>query len=136
MGVTDDCEHLINCSNIVFFLVNTPIQVAICLFVLYCQLGMGAFVGLGIMLAMIPLNKWVGSKLKKLEKEKNDIKDKRVKMMNEVLNGIKVLKLYAWEKSFLKKIGKLRNEEVTVHKKICVLHAGLDFMFDTIPFLV
>ena len=27
-------------------------------------------------------------------------KDKRIKLMNEVLNGIKVLKMYAWEMSF------------------------------------
>jgi len=29
-----------------------------------------------------------------------EYKDKRIKLMNEVLNGIKVLKMYAWEMSF------------------------------------
>lgn len=28
-------------------------------------------------------------------------KDSRLKLMNEILNGIKVLKLYAWESSFV-----------------------------------
>ena len=27
-------------------------------------------------------------------------KDDRIKLMNEILNGIKVLKMYAWEMSF------------------------------------
>jgi len=28
-------------------------------------------------------------------------KDERIKLMNEILNGIKVLKMYAWEMSFM-----------------------------------
>ena len=31
--------------------------------------------------------------------------DKRVKLMNEVLSCIKLIKMYAWEKSFAKVIG-------------------------------
>ena len=30
-------------------------------------------------------------------------KDERIKIMNEILNGMKVLKLYAWEKPYMKK---------------------------------
>ena len=31
-------------------------------------------------------------------------KDRRCKLMDEILNGIKVLKLYAWEQSFQSKV--------------------------------
>ena len=36
-------------------------------------------------------------------------KDKRIKIMNEILNGMKVLKLYAWEKPYMKKGEKSAN---------------------------
>ena len=36
-------------------------------------------------------------------------KDRRVKIMNEILGGIKVLKLYAWEKSFIGQILDIRD---------------------------
>ena len=36
-------------------------------------------------------------------------KDGRVKLMNEILGGIKVLKLYAWEKSFINQILDIRD---------------------------
>jgi ATP-binding cassette subfamily C (CFTR/MRP) protein 1 len=39
-------------------------------------------------------------------------KDERVRLISEILNGIKLLKLYAWELSFVKRINSLREEEV------------------------
>lgn len=36
-------------------------------------------------------------------------KDERLKLMSEVLNGMKVLKLYAWEESMAKKVKHLRS---------------------------
>ena len=34
--------------------------------------------------------------------------------MNEILNGVKVLKLYAWETPFMKKVSDIRDEELSV----------------------
>lgn len=36
--------------------------------------------------------------------EQMKYKDERVKMMSEILNGMKVLKLYAWEESMQKAV--------------------------------
>ena len=56
--------------------------------------------GLAVMVLMIPLNGVVASKMKKYQISQMKDKDRRCKMMDEILNGIKVLKLYAWERSF------------------------------------
>ena len=45
------------------------------------------------MILMIPANSVVASKMKKYQREQMQNKDKRTKLMDEVLNGIKVLKL-------------------------------------------
>ena len=56
-------------------------------------------------------------------------KDKRCKTMDEILNGIKVLKLYAWEQSFEDKVNEIRKNEagalikVSANEEIiCKLH--------------
>ena len=36
------------------------------------------------------------------------VTDKRVRIMNEVISGIRVIKMYAWENAFNKLISKLR----------------------------
>ena len=56
--------------------------------------------------------------------------------MNEILDGIKLLKMYAWEPSFAKKIQKIRNEEVAMLKKMSYLGAVQTFMFTASPFMV
>ena len=51
-------------------------------------------------------------------------KDKRVKSMNEILQGIKIIKLYGWEPSFEKQVGDIRDKELSILKKMAYLSAG------------
>lgn len=63
-------------------------------------------------------------------------KDERVKLMNEILSGIKVLKLYAWETSFEEQVLKIREKEIKVLKEAAYLNAGTSFIWSCAPFLV
>lgn len=58
------------------------------------------------------------------------------KVMNEILDGMKVLKLYAWEPSFAKKVQDIRDEEVSTLKKMSYLGAVQTFLFSSAPFIV
>lgn len=60
------------------------------------------------MVLMVPLNAIVAQKMKKYQYSQMKDKDRRTKLMDEILNGIKVLKLYAWEPSFEKQVQYLR----------------------------
>lgn len=63
-------------------------------------------------------------------------KDNRIKLMNEMLNGIKVLKLYAWELAFKGKVSDIRESELRVLKKAAYLGAVSTFTWVCAPFLV
>lgn len=63
-------------------------------------------------------------------------KDNRIKLMNEILNGIKVLKLYAWELAFREKVLEIRQKELQVLKKSAYLAAMATFTWVCAPFLV
>lgn len=56
--------------------------------------------------------------------------------MNEILNGIKVLKLYAWELAFKEKVLAIRKDELKVLKKAEYLAAVGTFTWVCAPFLV
>lgn len=63
-------------------------------------------------------------------------KDSRIKLMNEILGGIKVLKLYAWEPSFSEKVLEIRKNELRVLKKSAYLNSLSNFAWISAPFLV
>ena len=58
------------------------------------------------------------------------------KLMDEILNGIKVLKLYAWERSFEAKVNEIRRHEEGALIKAAYLNAITSFLWTSAPFLV
>lgn len=88
------------------------------------------------MLTLIPINAVIVNKSRSLQVDQMKKKDERVKVMNEVLAGIKVLKLYAWEESFEEQIMKIRNKEINTLRKSSYLNAGSMFIWNCAPFFV
>lgn len=64
------------------------------------------------------------------------LKDHRIKMMNEILNGIKVIKLYAWEKAFIRRINDIRDKELKSIRKKAIVSALSSAMWSFAPILV
>lgn len=54
------------------------------------QLGMAMFAGMAVFVIVIPLNGYLMKQIEKADDDRMDEKDKRIKIMNEILNGIKV----------------------------------------------
>lgn len=62
--------------------------------------------------------------------------DGRIKLMNEILNGIKILKFYAWEKAFLEQVLGYREKELKALKKSQILYSISIASFNSSSFLV
>ena len=115
---------------------SSPLSIVLCMYFLWNILGVASMAGLAVMVLMIPMNMLVASKMKKYQIAQMRFKDKRVKLMDEVLNGIKVLKLYAWEPSFSYHILRIREEEIGSLKKAAYMNAFSTFLWTCAPFLV
>jgi hypothetical protein len=57
---------------------------------------MSALAGVAVMILVLPVNIFISSKEKEFNKVQMVNKDERMKLMDETLNGIKFIKLYAW----------------------------------------
>ena len=71
---------------------SAPFQILLCVIFLWDLLGPSVLAGIFVMILLIPLNAFIATKLKALQVKQMKEKDNRVKMMNEILQGIKVLK--------------------------------------------
>lgn len=99
-------------------------------------MGVSSLAGLGTMLIFIPLNGFISNKAKVLQTKKLKVQDSRIKLTNEILNGIKVLKLYGWELSFYDIINKIRTSELAILLKQGIYSVIIMFSWASASFLV
>lgn len=59
--------------------------------------GPSVLAGLVVMIVLIPVNGLIANRTKILQISQMKSKDKRVKLMNEILNGIKVSVILLWQ---------------------------------------
>ncbi|XP_044271381.1 multidrug resistance-associated protein 1 isoform X1 [Tribolium madens] len=131
-----DAQKFIDLTAYINMIWSAPLQIILALYFLWNILGPAVLAGLAVMIILIPVNGYIANKVKVLQIKQMKNKDERVKLMNEVLSGIKVLKLYAWEPSFEKQILKIRSKEIQVLKEAAYMNAGTSFIWSCAPFLV
>jgi ABC-type multidrug transport system fused ATPase/permease subunit len=115
---------------------SAPLQILLAAFFLWQTMGASVMAGVGVMIILFPINGILATILSKLQNKQMELKDQRIKMINEVLSGIKVVKLYAWEQSFLDSISEIRKQELRQLRHIAYISAVMTFTYSCAPFMV
>ncbi|CAK8671759.1 unnamed protein product [Clavelina lepadiformis] len=131
-----DAQRFMDLMSYVNILWSGPFQIILAMYFLWQTMGPATLAGLGVMVLLIPINGYIASRAHKLQIEQMKHKDERIKVMNEILNGIKVLKMYAWELSFRDKVYAVRGNEMNVLKRAAYLNAAAMFTWTCAPLLV
>ncbi|XP_077114465.1 ATP-binding cassette sub-family C member 2 [Ranitomeya variabilis] len=131
-----DAQKFMDLTNFIHLIWSSPLQIAISIVFLWEELGPSVMAGFGVMLLLIPINAILATKSKSFQMKNMKNKDKRLKIMNEILNGIKILKLYAWEPSFEKQVQGIREKELKDMLHFAYLFSVSLFVFTCAPFLV
>ncbi|XP_075035856.1 multidrug resistance-associated protein 1-like isoform X1 [Mixophyes fleayi] len=131
-----DAQRFMDLATYINMIWSAPLQVILALYLLWRNLGPSVLAGVAVMILLVPVNAVIAMKTKKYQVVQMKCKDNRIKLMNEILNGIKVLKLYAWELAFKEKVLGIRQEELKVLKKSAYLSAVGTFTWVCAPFLV
>ncbi|KAJ1981631.1 hypothetical protein H4R35_000630 [Dimargaris xerosporica] len=119
-------------------MVWSPIfQMGLALYFLHQTLGWSIFVGVGVMVLFMPANAYTMIKQRDIQRQEMKYKDARIKLMDEILNGIKVIKLYAWELPFMNKVRAIRDDlELTNLRRFSLLYAVQSLLMQALPSLV
>uniref|UniRef100_A0A2K6UWG7 ATP binding cassette subfamily C member 3 n=1 Tax=Saimiri boliviensis boliviensis TaxID=39432 RepID=A0A2K6UWG7_SAIBB len=131
-----DAQRFMDLVPFLNLLWSAPLQIILAMYFLWQNLGPSVLAGVALMVLLIPLNGAVAMKMRAFQVEQMKLKDSRIKLMSEILNGIKVLKLYAWEPSFLQQVEGIRLRELQLLRKAAYLHAISTFIWVCSPFLV
>ena len=107
-----------------------------CRFIHYIFFHLMSFLGLGVLLILLPMNWLDFYYMERFQKKQMEHKDMRVKLIGEILTGMKVLKMYSWEKPFIEKINEIRRTELRMLKYVQYLDSFLFLTWNSAPFLV
>ncbi|KAF9255406.1 ABC transporter [Marasmius fiardii PR-910] len=114
---------------------TAPIQMIICLVQLLLNLGPSALAGFSFFIMVAPLQTWLMKYLFKFRAKSMQWTDKRANLIQELLNGMKVVKYFAWEVPFLDRITDYRKNEVYYLRTLLVSRAGMNALAMALPSL-
>ncbi|KAI0232456.1 Multidrug resistance-associated protein 1 [Lamellibrachia satsuma] len=116
---------------------NVPVCLVVCTVYLWHIVGPAALAGLVVLAVLIPTNAvFLGGKIGQYQTLRMKINDSRMRLTNEILNGMKVLKFYAWETLFQKKLLQIRKKELTLLRKIAYVNAITAVTWFMSPYLI
>ncbi|XP_069030805.1 ATP-binding cassette sub-family C member 9 [Embiotoca jacksoni] len=110
-----------------------PVQIVMGVILLYYLLGLSALVGASVIVLLAPVQYLIATKLADTQKSSLEHSTDRLKKTSEILKGIKLLKLYAWEKIFCDSVEDTRGKELTSLKTFAFYTSMSIFMNAAIP---
>ncbi|VTJ83520.1 Hypothetical predicted protein [Marmota monax] len=134
--MSSDAQQLMDLTANLSVLWSAPFQILMAVFLLWQELGPAVLAGVAVLFLVLPINAFVAIRIKKLKKNQTKNKDTQIKLLKEILHGIKILKLYAWEPAYKNKIIKIRDQELEFQKSSTYLSVCSMLMLTCIPFLV
>ncbi|XP_005885516.1 PREDICTED: canalicular multispecific organic anion transporter 1 [Myotis brandtii] len=131
-----DAQKLMDVTNFIHLLWSNVLQIVLSIYFLWIELGPSVLAGVGVMLLLIPANGIIATKNKAIQAKNMNKKDKRLKIMNEILNGIKILKYFAWEPSFRNQVNDIRKKELKNLLTFGQMQSMIMFLLYSTPILV
>ncbi|TFK27186.1 ATP-binding cassette transporter YOR1 [Coprinopsis marcescibilis] len=133
--ISTDVSRIDFCAGFFHMAWTSPIQLIICLALLLINLGPSALAGFAFLVVAMPIQTWVMKRLFALRRESMVWTDKRAKLLQELLGGMKVIKFFAWEIPFLKRLEDYRHREMGFMRSILLIRSGMNAVAMSMPAL-
>ncbi|CAK4802947.1 unnamed protein product, partial [Aphanomyces euteiches] len=105
-------------------------------YLLYLQLGYSFLAGVAVMLLLFPATAAVSKIMQGCQAKLMQVKDERMKVVYEVLSGMKIIKFQAWEHSYSDRVMQFRTKELNSLKAYLLASAGTNMIFMGVPAFV
>ncbi|XP_035769422.1 multidrug resistance-associated protein 4-like isoform X2 [Neolamprologus brichardi] len=89
-----------------------PLQAVVIIVFLWYEIGASCLAGVAVIALMMPIQTWFGKLFGIFRSKTAVLTDNRIRIMNEVVSGIRIIKMYAWEKPFSALVTEVRRKEI------------------------
>ncbi|KAK0203772.1 hypothetical protein DFS33DRAFT_1431870 [Desarmillaria ectypa] len=115
--VTTDLANIADSRDFIRLLVFVPLQLILCVVFLYVILGWSAFVGLAVIILMFPAPGFLAKLTQDVQAATLKKTDARVQAVTEIVNVLRMVKLFGWEHKMNDRISSKREEELVWIRK-------------------
>lgn len=133
--ISTDVSRIDFCCGFFHLAWIAPIQMAICLAQLLVNLGPSALAGFAFFVLSTPIQTRVMTRLMSLRQKSMLWTDKRSKLLQELLGGMKIIKYFAWEIPYLKRIGEFRMNELKYIRSLLMIRSANNAVAISLPVL-
>ncbi|XP_018345324.1 PREDICTED: ATP-binding cassette sub-family C member Sur [Trachymyrmex septentrionalis] len=127
--MAEDAYNVMSFFWIVHYIWAVPLKITAIIFLLYLKLGISAIIAvICCILIVTPMQLFLGKQMSENSKSIAEKSDTRLRLLNEILQGIRLIKLHAWENLFEDRIYKTRDEELKLLKKDSIYWALINFL--------
>lgn len=124
------------CAYLHFLWASAPVQLIMCILLLYRVLGYSSFVSILLMLGVMPLNLFIAKQFSKTQKKIMAATDARIHTTNEVLQNIRIIKYFAWEIRFGHIVNEKRRAELKALRRRYILWTAAATIWFGVPLLI
>ncbi|KAJ3171396.1 hypothetical protein HK101_011253 [Irineochytrium annulatum] len=128
-----DASAVGNWVGVCYMPIITLTQVILCIVFLFYILSWPALAGVIVLTLLMFSGSPLASRINKAWADMKRARDRRVNAMNEILQGIKIIKLFAWESQFKVRIRRLREEELDKSWRASVFHTFNKMLWYSAP---
>uniref|UniRef100_A0A182K842 Uncharacterized protein n=1 Tax=Anopheles christyi TaxID=43041 RepID=A0A182K842_9DIPT len=96
---------------------SAPLLAIIIGVLLYIEIGVAGLIGMIVIFIVTPIQSYTGKLTSRFRLQTALRTDERIRLMDEIISGIQVIKMYAWERPFAKLIRHARQMELKIVRK-------------------
>ncbi|KAI9463347.1 ABC transporter [Lactarius psammicola] len=122
--ISTDVSRIDFCCGFFHMSWTALIQLGVCLGLLLSNLGPSALAGFAVFVIITPIQGKIVKSLSRIRRKAMEWTDKRAKLLQELLGGMKLIKFFAWEAPFLKRIAVYREHEISYVRTLLLVRAA------------
>ncbi|XP_068446641.1 ATP-binding cassette sub-family C member 4-like isoform X2 [Clinocottus analis] len=111
--LSNDVNKFDDVTIFLHFLWVGPLQAAAVVGLLWVEIGPSCLAGMVVLLFLMPTQTMFGRLFSKFRSKTAVLTDDRIRIMNEVVSGMRIIKMYAWEKPFAVLVSEVRRKEIS-----------------------
>ncbi|CAE7220665.1 abcC8, partial [Symbiodinium sp. CCMP2456] len=110
--MASDAQKFLEAMPFIHKLWGSPLQIVLASAILVSTISASALCGILVLIAVVPISKNLGKLLQRSRQRHLQFTDQRVRMCVELLEGIRCIKFFAWERPYLERVFQKRQQEL------------------------